>query len=263
MLAHLKHLDLSPLLEDLDRLHVSLVDGLDGDLPTLLFVLSKLNNAELTLAQVVHQVVVVIDVELPDDLSDGLDPSRLRLLILEVQDSRLVWWQHNLHRIQVEASVRVHLRLRFLNESAGQAVHHSLVSITLLAVAEQVLTNDDCPVLLKAVSARLQEALPLETNLILELQLILTEIINNHVLNQGIIVLIQSDEGRARLRDGLVTHGLKVTFVGSDGWGLRIGWGHGGALACVDLGKAVSLEGGLALADTLDTTLHFFVLREG
>jgi len=87
MLAHLEHLDLSPLLEDLNRLHVGLVDGLNRDLAAFPLVLRQLDHAKLTLAKVVEQVVVVVYVELADDLADGFDPARLRLLILEVQDT--------------------------------------------------------------------------------------------------------------------------------------------------------------------------------
>lgn len=51
MLAHLEHLDLTSLLEDLNWLHISLFDGLDGDLSAGHLVLGQLYETKLSLAE--------------------------------------------------------------------------------------------------------------------------------------------------------------------------------------------------------------------
>lgn len=93
VLAHFQDFDLPTLLEDFDWLHVGLGDGLDRNLHAVLLMLAELDDAELALAQVRRQIVVVVDVELADDLSDGFDPSKLVIGVGEVQNSGLVWWQ--------------------------------------------------------------------------------------------------------------------------------------------------------------------------
>ena len=51
MLTHFEHLNLSALLENLNLLHVCLLDNLDGRLLTILFVCSQLNLTELSLSK--------------------------------------------------------------------------------------------------------------------------------------------------------------------------------------------------------------------
>lgn len=78
-------------------------------------------------------------------------------------------------------------------------MHHSLVSIALLTIAEKILAQNDCPMLLKSISASLKEAFTLETNLLLQFELILTEIVDNHVLDRGTIILVECHNWRAWL----------------------------------------------------------------
>lgn len=135
VLAHLQHFDFSALLENLDRLHIGFGDGLDSDLPAITFMLGKLNHTKLTFTKVRGEIVVLIDVELANDLANGLDPLLLVLSRLEVQDSRFVGWQDYLHRVEVVPGVRVHLWLALLDESTRETMHHSLICVTLLTVA--------------------------------------------------------------------------------------------------------------------------------
>ena len=59
VLAHLEHLDLSPLLDYLDWLHILLLDCLDSDLLLAHFVRGLFYQAELAFAQGLPQHVVV------------------------------------------------------------------------------------------------------------------------------------------------------------------------------------------------------------
>lgn len=70
VLAHLEDFNFSPLLKDLNWLHICFVDGLDSNLARVSLMLGKLDNTELTLAQVLLQIVVVVDVELTNNLAD-------------------------------------------------------------------------------------------------------------------------------------------------------------------------------------------------
>ena len=59
MLAHFEHFDLPSLLEDLDLLHVGLLDCLDRGLCALSLVSGCFNQAELTLAENLSEFVIV------------------------------------------------------------------------------------------------------------------------------------------------------------------------------------------------------------
>jgi len=96
---------------------------------------SELNNSELTFPKVILKVVEVVYVELSNYLADGFEPLRLAFDRAKIKDPRLIWRQHNLYRVQVASSVGVHLGLCFLNESTGQAVHNSLVVVSLIPKA--------------------------------------------------------------------------------------------------------------------------------
>ena len=51
MLTHFEHFNLSALLENLNLLHVCLLNNLDGRLLTILFVCSQFNLTELSLSK--------------------------------------------------------------------------------------------------------------------------------------------------------------------------------------------------------------------
>ena len=51
MLTHFEHLNLSALLENLNLLHVCLLDNLDGRLLAILFVCCQFNLAKLTFSK--------------------------------------------------------------------------------------------------------------------------------------------------------------------------------------------------------------------
>lgn len=79
MLAHLEHFDLASLLEDLNRLHVSLVDGLDSDLFSGPFVFSQLDHTELTFSKAALEIVKFICITLIYHFPNALDPQLLLL----------------------------------------------------------------------------------------------------------------------------------------------------------------------------------------
>lgn len=161
MLTHLENFNFSPLLINLDWLHIRLIDCLDCELVSVLLVLSELYHAELTLAEVSLQLVKVIDIEFANYLANRLNPLRLTFNGAEVKDSRFIWRQNNLNWVQVATRVRVHLWRRLLDKSSSEAVHNTLVVVTLLAVAHEILAKDLGPVLFESVCARLKETLAL------------------------------------------------------------------------------------------------------
>ena len=87
MLAHLEHLDLSSLLEDLNRLHVELLDSLDGHVIASILVSCKRNHAELTFTKLLAHLVVVKQVGEPDGAHQLLGPVLLLLLGIEVENA--------------------------------------------------------------------------------------------------------------------------------------------------------------------------------
>jgi hypothetical protein len=219
VLAHFQHFDLPPLLKNFDWLHVRLVDRLDRHLVAELLVLGQLDHAELTFAEVVLQIVEVSNVELANDLPDCFQPLRLVLDTAEVEDSRLIRRQYDLNRVEIAASVRVDFRLRLLDEGSSQAVHHPLVIIALIAEAHQIFADNLRKMLFEPISACFQETFAFEFELLLKLELVLTEIIHDHVLNDQVVALIQHYEGRARLLNLLIVS-LEVALSGPDRWRL-------------------------------------------
>lgn len=161
MLAHFENFDFFSLLKNFDRLHIRLVDCLYGELVSVLFVLSKLYDAKLPFAKIGLQLVKVIDVKFTNYLANRLDPLCLTFNRAEVKDSGLVWGQNNLDWVQELICVRVHLRLSLLNESSSETVHDTLVVVTLLSVAHEILAEDLCPVLFESVSASFKETFTL------------------------------------------------------------------------------------------------------
>lgn len=59
MLRLFEHVNFTALLIDFDRLHIFFVDGLDGDLLSVLLVYGELDQAELALSKSVLDLVVV------------------------------------------------------------------------------------------------------------------------------------------------------------------------------------------------------------
>ena len=96
VLAHLQHFNLSTLLEDLDRLHVVLLDSLDSDLFACNLVSGQCDHAELTLAKLLAHLVVVEEVVELYGLIQHLDPVLLLLTAIEVENARLTGGQHDL-----------------------------------------------------------------------------------------------------------------------------------------------------------------------
>ena len=59
MLRHLEHVNFSALLVYFNLLHVLFVHGLDGDLLARLLMYGQLDEAELALAQIIFERVIV------------------------------------------------------------------------------------------------------------------------------------------------------------------------------------------------------------
>ena len=83
MLAHLEHLNFSPLLEDLNVSHVLFLDLLDGDLLRCLLVQCKLDEAELALAESLVECVVLEHVRVAHSLLQPVFPLLLVLVLRE------------------------------------------------------------------------------------------------------------------------------------------------------------------------------------
>ena len=79
VLTHLELLNLASLLEDLNWLHVGLLDHLDGHILLCLPMNRQLNQAELALAQVLPDIVEVEYVAVAHSLLETLFPAPLHI----------------------------------------------------------------------------------------------------------------------------------------------------------------------------------------
>ena len=83
-------------------------------------------------------------------------------LRFEVQDSTLVRWQHDLDREELAAFALRLFRGHLLDECANQAVHHAVLVIAFVSVAEHFITDDGYPVRLVPVCLCLEQTLALK-----------------------------------------------------------------------------------------------------
>ena len=162
MLAHLEHLDLTTLLEDLNWLHVELLDRLDGHVLGSILVSCKHNHSELTLAKLLAHFVVVKQVGKADGAHQLLRPILLLLLAIEVQNARLARRKDDLDRIQSPIGLWTYLILNLLHKRAGKAMHHAALQILLAPIAEHLVAIQDGPMFFEAISLGLQIALTLK-----------------------------------------------------------------------------------------------------
>ena len=162
MLAHLEHLDLSSLLEDFNRLHVELLDSLDGHVIASILVSCKRNHAELTFTKLLANLVVVKQVGEPDGAHQLLGPVLLLLLGVEVENARLAGRKDDLDRIESPIGLWTDLLLDLLHEGAGKAVHHAALHILLTPIAEDLVAIQNSPMFLEAISLGLEIALALK-----------------------------------------------------------------------------------------------------
>jgi len=83
MLAHFKHFNLAPLLENLNVRHVLLLNLLNCDAFTCLLVHGKLDKTELALTQRLVQLVELEDVDVSHGYLKAINPHSLILLLGE------------------------------------------------------------------------------------------------------------------------------------------------------------------------------------
>ena len=167
MLAHLEDLDLAPLLEDLNRLHVCFLDCLDRSLVTSDFVCGQLDHAELAFAQRLAQIVEVEQVGEAHGLEKHVHPVLLLFRAIEVENARFVWWEHDLDREESAVRLGAPLFSNVLHKSASQTVHHSTSVVLRVPVAEDLAAVEDSPVLLEPISLGLEVARAFHEHLLL------------------------------------------------------------------------------------------------
>ena len=167
VLAHLEDLDLAPLLEDLNRLHVRLLDRLDRGLDAGDLVRGQLDHAELAFAQRFAQLVEVEQVGEAHGLEEHVHPALLLISAVEVEDARFVWREHDLDREESAVRLGAPLLSNVLHESASQTVHHSASIVLCVPVAEDLVAVEDGPVLLEPISLGLEVARALHEHLLL------------------------------------------------------------------------------------------------
>jgi hypothetical protein len=109
MLAHFEHLDLAPLLEDLNVGHVLLLDLLDGYFLPCLQMRRHFDKAELTFAKRFFKFVEIKHVAVIHNFLQLVDPVLLLLRRLEEEDVNLVGRDANRNRIVQLLGLRARL----------------------------------------------------------------------------------------------------------------------------------------------------------
>ena len=135
VLAHLEHFDFTPLLEDLNMGHVLLLDLLDGDLLRRLLVQCELDEAELALSERLVERVVLEHVRVAHGLLQPVFPLLLVLELREEDQTRFIWRDNQLDRVEILASLPLLL-------SALVLLHRALSGL----LAGGVLGGDACSI---------------------------------------------------------------------------------------------------------------------
>lgn len=101
MLAHFENLNLTPLLKDLNMSHVLLLYLLDSNALARLLVLSKLDQAKLSFTERFIEGIKLEHIRVAHSLLQLIDPSSLVILFWEEHQTRLVWRNDELYRVEV------------------------------------------------------------------------------------------------------------------------------------------------------------------
>ena len=162
VLAHFQHFNLSPLLEYLDWLHVGFLDCLDGSLGTSTFVSGHLDEAKLTFTKSLSNIVEIEQVRETHSFEKPTHPFFLALDAFKVEDARLVRREHDLYRVELSSSIWALFLRDFLDKSASQTMHDSVIRVLSVPVAEDLVSLQNGPMLLKAVGLSFQVTDPLQ-----------------------------------------------------------------------------------------------------
>lgn len=179
VLAHLEHLDLSPLLIYLYLLHIFLVDCLDCHLLAIVLVRRQFHEAKLAFAEIALEVIEIKHIVVTDRVLELLGPLLLQCFVLEVEESAFVRWQYNLHWIKQARLTLTHLSRHLLHKSSDERVHDLVglapLEILLVLVAVNLVPGNDGTVLLVSVCFGFEQTETLEDNIDLGVVLIISE----------------------------------------------------------------------------------------
>jgi hypothetical protein len=136
VLTHFEYFDLPSLLGDFNRGHLFLLDCLNCDFLARCDVLSQLNNAELTLAELLDDLVELEYIFLVHRLFKSRNPFFLHTDIVEVKNPKLRLGKDNLDWVESYLEIGSRERFRSLNKSVCKTVHHFKSFSAFLFVAE-------------------------------------------------------------------------------------------------------------------------------
>lgn len=146
-------------------------------------------------------------------------PFLLLVYRVKVENARFVGRKNDLYWVKVVASVWVDFRGTLLNKRTSETVHDTVLSVTLLTEAEQVLSHYLGPVFFEAISSGLEETLSFKLNFQLRLPWITTEIVNNHFISKRWIALIQLNRRGVWLNNHLTQ--FEVVLICAKSWGSK------------------------------------------
>lgn len=141
MLTHFEDLYLFPLLEHLDLLHVGLLHCLYRNLLSSLLVHGKFDHTELTLAKDFIKLVEVKEIREATRNQKDPEPFFGSRNVSKVEDARFVWRQDYFDRVEINSCVWAFLLTDLLDEGAGKTVHHTMLLVSLVSIAIDVIAH--------------------------------------------------------------------------------------------------------------------------
>jgi len=173
VLADLEHFNLAAQLLQLQRVHLLLLDGLDGHLLLGKLALGQPHKPELPLPQVLLEGVEVGDVVLVevDVLVEALQPQLRQLLVLEVELAAFARGEEDLDGEEVAALGLAELGGEEADEGLHERVHEGVAGVVAAVrvhiVEVDLVAAQEHLELLELVHVHLQEALALLQALLL------------------------------------------------------------------------------------------------
>lgn len=179
MLTHFKDFNFSSLLIYFNLFHIFFINSFDCYFLAILYMGGKLDESELTFAQVIIKCVKGKHVVMTKSTSKMLNPLLLQCFLLKVEQAALVWWQYNFNWIQIAVLTLTELHINFFNKSTYQWMHHSMwltfFNVFFVPIAIKFISSQETPMKFVSICFGFQQAWALKFYIIMDMGFVITK----------------------------------------------------------------------------------------
>lgn len=163
--------------------------GFNGCLLACFLMRCKFNQSKLSFPEILFKSVKIEQIWVPNDFLAVFQPCVLVCKRFEIQDSWFVWWKHDFDREEIWVFGVAEFFWHFFYESADHWMHDSVLGITFITIAVELISCKYRPMLLVSVGLCFEPALSLENVLLVLLNI--TEAFNwdNRLLSRWLLII--------------------------------------------------------------------------